>query len=85
MQIAVEAVSNIRTVVALGIEDTCYNSYVAAMQPSYELAKKNTHFRGLIFGLARSISYIALAACMYYGGYLMKQQDLHYSTVFKYV
>ncbi|XP_033224976.1 ATP-dependent translocase ABCB1-like isoform X4 [Belonocnema kinseyi] len=82
-QIAVEAVSNIRTVMALGIEETCHNSYVAAMQPSYLLAKKNTHIRGLIFALARSVSYIALAACMYYGGYLMKREVLHYSTVFK--
>ncbi|XP_033224974.1 ATP-dependent translocase ABCB1-like isoform X2 [Belonocnema kinseyi] len=82
-KIAVEAVSNIRTVMALGIEETCHNSYVAAMQPSYLLAKKNTHIRGLIFALARSVSYIALAACMYYGGYLMKREVLHYSTVFK--
>ncbi|XP_043474594.1 ATP-dependent translocase ABCB1 isoform X1 [Leptopilina heterotoma] len=82
-KIAVEAVSNIRTVIALGIQDNCYHSYVASMQPSLALAKRNTHYRGLIFAMARSISYIALACCMYYGGYLMKEEGIPYSTVFR--
>lgn len=75
--------SNIRTVVALGIQENCYHSYVTSMQPSLALAKRNTHFRGLILGLARSITYVALASCMYYGGYLMKIEDIPYSTVFR--
>ena len=82
-QIAVDAVSNIRTVVGLGIEDNFYKSYINALESSFLGAKKNTHYRGLVFGLARSIIYFAYAACMYYGGYLIKYNGLYYANVFK--
>ncbi|XP_033224904.1 ATP-dependent translocase ABCB1-like [Belonocnema kinseyi] len=82
-QIAVEAVSNIRTIIGLGVEEICHNSYVKAMIPSFELATRNTHLRGIFFALARSAVYFAFAACMYYGGNLIKMEKLHYSSVFK--
>ncbi|XP_051171698.1 ATP-dependent translocase ABCB1 [Leptopilina boulardi] len=82
-KIAVDAVSNIRTVVGLGIEDNMYKSYLHAMEPSLKVAKRNTHYRGLVFGLARSIIYFAYATCMYYGGYLIKHSNLYYANVFK--
>ncbi|XP_058800345.1 ATP-dependent translocase ABCB1-like [Phymastichus coffea] len=82
-KIAVEAVSNVRTVIGLCREDTFFQSYVNSMVPSLNLGVRNTHFRGLVFGMARAVSYFAYAACMYYGGYLMKNDGLFYATVFK--
>lgn len=82
-KIAVDAVSNIRTVVGLGIEDNMYKAYLHAMEPSLDVAKRNTHYRGLVFGLARSIIYFAYATCMYYGGYLIEHSNLYYANVFK--
>ncbi|XP_011495053.1 PREDICTED: multidrug resistance protein homolog 49 [Ceratosolen solmsi marchali] len=82
-KIAVEAVSNIRTVISLCREDTFYRYYENAMIPCLKLGIRNTHFRGLVFGLARSISLFAYAACSYYGGYLIKFNGLFYANVFK--
>lgn len=82
-KIAVEAVSNVRTVIGLCREDTFFQAYVSSMIPSLRLGIKNTHYRGLVFGMARAVSYFAYAACIYYGGYLMETEGLFYATVFK--
>lgn len=60
-----------------------YKAYLHAMEPSLDVAKRNTHYRGLVFGLARSIIYFAYATCMYYGGYLIEHSNLYYANVFK--
>lgn len=80
---AVEAVSNFRTVVGLGLEETCHTYYIKALKPSLEIAKSNSKYKGLIFAMARSIVYFAYAACMYYGGILINEEHLYYSSVFK--
>lgn len=82
-KIAVEAVTNIRTVVGLGREETFQLAYAETMKPSFILAKRNTHYRAIVFGLARSILYFAYAACMWYGGVLIVDEGLDYTVVFK--
>lgn len=75
--------NNVRTVIGLCQEDGFYQSYVNAITPSLKIAVRNTHFRGLVFGMARSVSFFAYAACMYYGGYLIETEGLFYAKVFK--
>nr|CAD7406895.1 unnamed protein product [Timema cristinae] len=82
-KIAVEAVSNIRTVAGLGTEKTFHDNYMMELQPAHIVALRNSHFRALVYGLATSISYFAFSACMYYGGQLVEQEGIPYADVFK--
>nr|CAD7261445.1 unnamed protein product [Timema shepardi] len=82
-KIAVEAVSNIRTVAGLGTEKTFHDNYMMELQPAHIIALRNSHFRALVYGLATSISYFAFSACMYYGGQLVEQEGIPYADVFK--
>lgn len=82
-KLAVEVVSNIRTVVSLGRENMFHEQYVALLTPSVQLAKRNTHYRGIVYGLARSLMFFAYATCMFYGGHLVVYSGLPYGDVFK--
>ncbi|XP_037914753.1 ATP-dependent translocase ABCB1 isoform X2 [Hermetia illucens] len=82
-KLAVEVVSSIRTVVSLGREKMFHDQYIALLKPAVDKAKINTHFRGFVFGLARSLMFFAFAACMFYGGHLVVNDGIPYVNVFK--
>ncbi|KAL5288061.1 pgp-2.2 family protein [Megaselia abdita] len=82
-KLAVEVVSNVRTVVSLGRETMFHTQYVELLAPSITQAKKNTHYRGVVYGLAESVMYFAYATCMFYGGQLVVNTGLPYGDVFK--
>ncbi|XP_023032967.1 ATP-dependent translocase ABCB1 [Drosophila willistoni] len=82
-KLAVEVVSNIRTVVSLGREEMFHSTYMNMLYPAVAKAKKNTHYRGLVYGLARSMMFFAYAACMYYGGWCVVNRDTEFGDVFK--
>lgn len=81
-KVAVEVVSNIRTVVSLGRERMFYSKYMELLEPSLVSAKKLAHTRGLVFGVARSIFFFAYAACIGYGGQLVSEGSLTIGAVF---
>lgn len=81
-KIAVEAVGNIRTVVSLGREKMFYKMYVDLLEPTVRNAKRLTHLRGLVYGLARSIWFFAYAVCMVYGAELVADEHISIATVF---
>ncbi|XP_059085287.1 ATP-dependent translocase ABCB1-like isoform X5 [Tigriopus californicus] len=81
--LAIEAISNIRTVAGLGRERTFEELYLAALRQPHVDAKKRSHVRGLIFGFAQSVPFFAYSGCMFYGGWLVENQDLDYKNVFK--
>ncbi|KAI7815643.1 ABC subfamily B member 5, partial [Rhyzopertha dominica] len=83
IKLAVEAVSNVRTVVSLGIEKSSNEEYVNKLNPHFKRTKRNTHFRAFVLGLARSLMFFAFSACMYYGGILIRDDGIAYSDVFK--
>nr|XP_016929348.1 ATP-dependent translocase ABCB1 [Drosophila suzukii] len=82
-KLAVEVVSNIRTVVSLGREEMFHQSYIAMLIPAVEISKRNTHFRGMVYGLARSLMFFAYAACMYYGTWCVINRGIEFGDVFK--
>ncbi|XP_034477395.1 ATP-dependent translocase ABCB1 [Drosophila innubila] len=82
-KLAVEVVSNIRTVVSLGREDMFHSQYINMLTPAVEKSKKNTHYRGIVYGMARSMMFFAYAACMYYGGWCVVNRGLLFGDVFK--
>lgn len=79
---AVEAVSNIRTVVSLGREQMFHGKYLFLLAPAVMKAKSNTHIRGITYGLARSIMFFAYGSCMMYGGHLVETQNVSIATIF---
>ncbi|RZC33786.1 multidrug resistance protein 1, partial [Asbolus verrucosus] len=81
-KLAVEAVANVRTVVSLGCEETFHSLYISYLIPHYQRTLRNTHFRAVVLGLARSLMFFAYSVCMYYGGILIKD-GLLYQDVFK--
>lgn len=81
-KLAVEVVSNIRTVVSLGREQMFHEKYTAYLKPSLDRSKKTTHIRGVVYGIARSLMFFAFAACMMYGGYLVAYHGVEIQDVF---
>lgn len=82
-KLAVEAVSNFRTVVSLGCEDKFYNAYINELVPHIKRSLRNTHGRSMLLGFSRAIMLFAYSACMYYGGFLIKNDNVPYGDVFK--
>ena len=78
-----EAIANIRTVAGLRREQLFVEKYKAELSGPHDKAKKKAHLRGMVFGFAQSMPFFAYATCMYYGGYLVENEDLEYEKVFK--
>lgn len=82
-QLAIEAITNIRTVAGLGREKTFVQKYMKELDAPHREAKRKSHIRGLVFGFAQSMPFFAYAGCMYYGGYLVDKGELEYQRVYK--
>lgn len=80
---AVEAVANVRTVVAMGCEEVFYTMYTAEMVPHYTKGRTSAHFRGVILGLSRSLIYLAYGIAFFYGGHLVVNEGLTVRRVFQ--
>ena len=83
IQLAIEAITNIRTVARLGREKTFVQKYIQELTGPHIEAKRKSHVRGLVFGFAQSMPFFAYAGCMYYGGYLVNNGEMEYQSVFK--
>lgn len=79
-----DVISNVKTVVSLGREKQFVEQYIQELEPAMRKAKKNTHFRGLVYGTARSLIFFAFAGSMYYGGYLIREEGVEYKNVLRY-
>ncbi|KAJ8919087.1 hypothetical protein NQ315_012072 [Exocentrus adspersus] len=82
VKIAVEGVGNVRTVASLGCEETFHQMYMTELSQYHKKNLLSTHWRSAVFGLSRSLMFFAYAACMYYGGFLIRD-GLSYENVFK--
>lgn len=83
MQIAIEAISNIRTVVSLGNERVFCDIYNEELVPYVKICKRRCHFRGLVYGMARSLMLFAYAAGIAYGAKMIIIDGVDYGLVFK--
>ncbi|NXN07396.1 ABCBB protein, partial [Indicator maculatus] len=82
-QISSEALSNIRTVAGIGKEKMFIDNFEKHLVMPYRAATKKAHVYGLCFGFAQSIVFIANAVSYRYGGFLVDNEGLHYSFVFR--
>ncbi|XP_061716264.1 ATP-dependent translocase ABCB1-like isoform X5 [Cydia pomonella] len=80
-QIAVDALSNIRTVAALGREAAFVREYLAQLALTLQLAKRGAHLFGLVTGLSRAMFNWMNSAALVYGGYLVVYERLAYEKI----
>ncbi|XP_061383953.1 ATP-dependent translocase ABCB1-like isoform X2 [Danaus plexippus] len=82
-KIAVEAVANVRTVSSLGREQIILQDYANQLLPVLQIAKKTTHWQGIVFGMSRGLFNLVYSITMFYGGHLMVYQGIGYEIVLK--
>ena len=80
---ALEAIGNIRTVAGLGRENHFHKLYMDSLRGPHRAALRKAWIRGVIFGFSTSFHKFAYAATMYYGGWLVANEGLDFTIVFK--
>lgn len=82
-KLAIDCITNIRTVASLHKEQDFARKYSEALLKPHLAALKKSHVRGAAFGFAQAIPFWAYATTMMYGGYLVDQNLIPYEDVFK--
>ncbi|XP_013099657.2 multidrug resistance protein homolog 49 [Stomoxys calcitrans] len=82
-QVAVEAISNIRTVTSLGQERDIVQRYNEQIDLVNEACVKKLRYRGMIFGLGQSAPLLAYGISLYYGGLLVADGKIDYANIIK--
>ena len=83
VQLAIEAITNIRTVAGLRCEAKYVEMFIELLAEPHKLTMKKSHFRGFIFGLSQAMQFFAWGTTMWYGGYLVDQDEAEFEDVFK--
>ena len=82
-KLAVEAISNIRTVASLRKENYFVEEYEKELAAPHQSSSLRSHIRGIVFGFAQSVPFFAYGGCMFYGGYRVYYDGIAYKVVFK--
>ncbi|KAK0086065.1 hypothetical protein PV325_003921 [Microctonus aethiopoides] len=82
-RIAVEAISNIRTVASLGKERAFLERYCVELNHVAAATRTRNRLRGLVFSCGQTTPYFGYALSLYYGGYLVAKEGLNYQDVIK--
>ncbi|XP_062301587.1 bile salt export pump-like [Scomber scombrus] len=82
-QISGEALNNIRTIAGLGKERSFVDMYYAQLDAPYEAALKKANVYGACYGFAQCVVFLTNSASYRFGGYLVRQEGLHFSLVFR--
>lgn len=82
-QIAMEAVTNIRTVASLNQETSMIARYIKIISNVEKIVRKKTMFRGLVSACGQSMPFLAYALALYYGGILVAQRDVLFQNIIK--
>ncbi|XP_023668914.2 bile salt export pump-like isoform X2 [Paramormyrops kingsleyae] len=82
-QISGEALNNIRTVAGLGKEKSFVDTYEAQLDVPHQAAIKKAHVYGACYGFSQCVIFLTNSASYRFGGYLVRQEGLHFSMVFR--
>ncbi|KAM9334421.1 bile salt export pump-like [Symphorus nematophorus] len=82
-QISGEALNNIRTIAGLGKEQRFVDMYEAQLDAPYQAALKKANVYGACYGFAQCVVFLTNSASYRFGGYLVRQEGLHFSLVFR--
>uniref|UniRef100_A0A7N6BEQ6 Bile salt export pump n=1 Tax=Anabas testudineus TaxID=64144 RepID=A0A7N6BEQ6_ANATE len=80
-RISGEALNNIRTIAGLGKERSFVDMYEAQLDAPYQAALKKANVYGACYGFAQCVVFLTNAASYRFGGYLVRQEGLHFSLV----
>ncbi|XP_029030783.1 bile salt export pump-like isoform X1 [Betta splendens] len=82
-QISGEALNNIRTIAGLGKERVFMDMYEAHLHAPYRAALKKANVYGVCYSFAQCVIFMTNAGSYRFGGYLVRQEGLHFSLVFR--
>jgi ATP-binding cassette, subfamily B (MDR/TAP), member 1 len=82
-KMAVEAISNIRTVASLGQEPHVLQRYMKEIDHIDEYCQKKSRFRGFVFGLGQTVPLMGYGLSLWYGGTLVAKREMPYANVIK--
>uniref|UniRef100_A0A7N8WVX3 Bile salt export pump n=1 Tax=Mastacembelus armatus TaxID=205130 RepID=A0A7N8WVX3_9TELE len=82
-QISGEALNNIRTIAGLGKERKFVDMYEAQLDAPFQAALKKANVYGACYGFAQCVVFLTNSASYRFGGYLVRQEGLHFSLVFR--
>ncbi|XP_063174293.1 bile salt export pump isoform X1 [Candoia aspera] len=82
-RISNEALANIRTIAGIGKEKTFIDAYEKQLEIPYRAAIKKANVYGVCFGFAQCVLFIANSVSYRYGGFLVEQEGLHFSYIFR--
>ncbi|PBC34312.1 Multidrug resistance protein [Apis cerana cerana] len=82
-RIAIEAISNIRTVASLGKEEAFLQRYCSELEHVAEATRIRQRLRGLVFSCGQTTPFFGYALSLYYGGALVATEGLNYQDVIK--
>ncbi|XP_070279529.1 bile salt export pump isoform X1 [Myotis yumanensis] len=82
-QITSEALSNIRTIAGIGKERQFIEAFERELVKPFKTAIRKANVYGLCFGFSQCIVFVANSASYRYGGYLIYNEGLHFSYVFR--
>lgn len=82
-RIAVEAISNIRTVASLNKEERFFDRYCVELDYVAKATRTGSRLRGVVFSCGQTAPFFGYAISLYYGGYLVAREGLSYENVIK--
>lgn len=82
-KMAVEAISNIRTVASLGQEPHVLKRYVTEVDQVDDYCLQKSRFRGFVFGLGQTVPIMGYGISLWYGGTLVAKREMPYENVIK--
>uniref|UniRef100_A0A8C5D596 Bile salt export pump n=1 Tax=Gouania willdenowi TaxID=441366 RepID=A0A8C5D596_GOUWI len=82
-RISGEALNNIRTIAGLGKEKVFVDMYDAQLDAPYQAALKKANVYGACYGFSQCVIFLTNSASYRFGGYLVRQEGLHFSLVFR--
>ncbi|XP_042550095.1 bile salt export pump isoform X1 [Dipodomys spectabilis] len=82
-QITSETFTNIRTVAGIGMEKKFIEAFEAELEKSFKISIRKANVYGMCFAFSQGIVFMANAASYRYGGYLIPNEGLHFSYVFR--
>lgn len=82
-KVAVEAISNVRTVASLGQERHFINNYLTEIENVNQALKVRSRLRGVVFSFGQAAPFFGYALTLWYGGYMVAYKELEYKNVIK--